>query len=40
MSYVDRIIAATESKNADQPEFLQAVREVLNSLRFIVERFL
>lgn len=37
MSYVDRIIAATESKNADQPEFLQAVREVLNSLRFIVE---
>ena len=37
MSYVDRIIAATEAKNADQPEFLQAVREVLNSLRFIVE---
>lgn len=37
MSYVDRIIAATESKNADQPEFLQAVREVLNSLRSIVE---
>ena len=37
MSYVDRVIAATEAKNADQPEFLQAVREVLNSLRFIVE---
>lgn len=37
MSYVDRIIAATEAKNADQPEFLQAVREVLNSLRSIVE---
>lgn len=37
MSYVDRIIAAMEAKNADQPEFLQAVREVLNSLRFIVE---
>lgn len=37
MSYVDRVIAATEAKNAGQPEFLQAVREVLNSLRFIVE---
>lgn len=37
MSYVDRIIAATEARNADQPEFLQAVREVLNSLRSIVE---
>ena len=37
MSYVDRIIAATEAKNVDQPEFLQAVREVLNSLRSIVE---
>lgn len=38
MSYVDRIIAETEAKNADQPEFLQTVREVLNSLRPIVEK--
>ncbi|MDO4305469.1 MAG: NADP-specific glutamate dehydrogenase [Eubacteriales bacterium] len=38
MSYVDRIIAATEAKNADQPEFLQTVREVLNSLRPIVDK--
>lgn len=37
MSYVDRVIAATEAKNADQPEFLQTVREVLNSLRPIVD---
>ena len=37
MSYVDRIIADTEAKNANQPEFLQTVREVLNSLRPIVD---
>lgn len=38
MSYVDHIIKATEEKNADQPEFLQTVREVLNSLRPIVDK--
>lgn len=37
MSYVDRVIAETEAKNPDQPEFLQTVREVLNSLRLIVD---
>lgn len=37
MSYVDRVIAATEAKNAEQPEFLQTVREVLNSLRPIMD---
>ncbi|MCI8834140.1 MAG: NADP-specific glutamate dehydrogenase [Ruminococcus sp.] len=37
MSYVDRVIAETEAKNPDQPEFLQTVREVLNSLRPIVD---
>ena len=37
MSYVDRVIAATEAKNANEPEFLQTVREVLNSLRPVVE---
>ncbi|MDR1816478.1 MAG: NADP-specific glutamate dehydrogenase [Clostridiales Family XIII bacterium] len=37
-SYVDRIIADVEKKNADQPEFLQAAKEVLESLRVVVER--
>ena len=37
-SYVDRIIADVEKKNADQPEFLQAAKEVLESLRIVVER--
>ena len=37
MSYVDRVIAETEAKNPNQPEFLQTVREVLNSLRPIVD---
>ena len=35
MSYIDRIIADVEKKNADQPEFLQAAKEVLESLREI-----
>ncbi|MCL2232672.1 MAG: NADP-specific glutamate dehydrogenase [Treponema sp.] len=38
MSYVDNIIADLEKRNADQSEFLQAAREVLDSLRLIVER--
>jgi glutamate dehydrogenase (NADP+) len=38
MSYVDKIIADLEKKNADQPEFLQAAKEVLDSLRVVVDR--
>ncbi|MCL2478258.1 MAG: NADP-specific glutamate dehydrogenase [Treponema sp.] len=38
MSYIDDIILDVEKKNDNQYEFLQAVREVLNSLRVIVER--
>lgn len=37
MSYVDCVIQKVERKDGDQPEFLQCVREVLNSLRPIVE---
>lgn len=33
MSYVDEVLEIVQKKNADQPEFLQAVTEVLNSLR-------
>ena len=37
MSYVDDVIADVKKKNADQPEFIQAVTEVLESLRVVVE---
>jgi len=37
MSYLDRIIEDVEKKNAGQPEFLQAAKEVLESLRVVVE---
>ncbi|MBQ2603691.1 MAG: NADP-specific glutamate dehydrogenase [Acutalibacteraceae bacterium] len=37
MSYVDEVIAEVSIKNSDEPEFLQAVREVLDSIRPIVE---
>ena len=33
MSYVDEVLEVVKKKNADQPEFLQAVTEVLDSLR-------
>ena len=33
MSYVDEVLEVVRKKNADQPEFLQAVTEVLDSLR-------
>ena len=37
MSYVDRVLEATKAKNANEPEFIQTVEEVLNSLRPIVD---
>ena len=37
MSYVDEVYQMVVEKNADQPEFLQAVTEVLESLRPVVE---
>ena len=38
MSYVDQVIETVVKKNPSQPEFHQAVKEVLNSLRPIVEQ--
>ena len=38
MSYVDEAMVRTIRKNADQPEFLQAVKEVLESLRSVIEK--
>ena len=37
MSYVDDVLADVKEKNADQPEFIQAVTAVLESLRTVVE---
>ncbi|MBQ9887015.1 MAG: NADP-specific glutamate dehydrogenase [Lachnospiraceae bacterium] len=37
MSYVDEVLELVSKKNASEPEFLQAVNEVLNSLRPVIE---
>ena len=37
MSYVDEIIEQVKVQNPDQPEFQQAVKEVLDSLRVVVD---
>ena len=37
MSYVDEVLAKVREKNASEPEFLQAVDEVLNSLRPVID---
>ena len=37
MGYVDEVLARVKEKNASEPEFLQAVEEVLESLRPVIE---
>ena len=37
MSYVDRVIEQVKAKDAEQPEFIQAVTEVLQSLEPVIE---
>ena len=37
MSYVDEVLDMVAKKNPAEPEFLQAVKEVLESLRVVVE---
>ena len=37
MSYVDEVYAMVVEKNPAQPEFHQAVKEVLESLRVVIE---
>ncbi|MDO4615545.1 MAG: NADP-specific glutamate dehydrogenase [Lachnospiraceae bacterium] len=37
MAYVDEVLASVKAKNANEPEFIQAVTEVLDSLRPIVD---
>ena len=38
MSYVDETLARVKAQNPDQPEFYQAVYEVLESLRVVIEK--
>ncbi|HCA21929.1 MAG TPA: NADP-specific glutamate dehydrogenase, partial [Lachnospiraceae bacterium] len=38
MSYVDEVLEKIQKRDADQPEFIQAVTEVLNSLRPVIEQ--
>ena len=37
MSYVDEVLAQVKTKNGNEPEFIQAVTEVLESLRVVIE---
>ena len=37
MSYVDTVIESVVKKNPNEPEFIQAVTEVLDSLRLVVD---
>ena len=37
MAYVDEVIKEVSEKNSNEPEFIQAVTEVLESLRPVVE---
>ena len=37
MSYVDRVIEQVKAKNAEQPEFIQAVTEVMSTLEPVIE---
>ena len=37
MSYVDEVLERVHTKNASEPEFLQAVDEVLESLRPVID---
>lgn len=36
MNYVERVLESVKQKNADQPEFIQAVEEVLESLEPVI----
>ena len=37
MDYITKVFNQVKEKNADQPEFIQAVEEVLESLRPVIE---
>ena len=35
--YIERVLEATRAKNANEPEFLQTVEEVLSSLEPVID---
>ena len=37
MGYIDEVLEQVKAKNTHEPEFLQAVTEVFNTLRPVVE---
>ena len=37
MKYIERVLEDVKAKNSDQPEFIQAVEEVLESLEPVIE---
>ena len=37
MKYIERVLEDVKAKNTDQPEFIQAVEEVLESLEPVIE---
>ena len=37
MSYVDEVIAKVVEQNPSEPEFHQAVKEVLDSLKLVID---
>ena len=37
MSYISEVLEMTEKKNQGQPEFIQAVKEVLDTLSQVIE---
>ena len=37
MEYIERVLTNLKAKNADQPEFIQAVEEVLESLEPVIK---
>ena len=36
MAYIDEVLEAVRKQNAEQPEFIQTVEEVLGSLRPVI----
>ena len=37
MEYIERVLTNLKAKNTDQPEFIQAVEEVLESLEPVIK---
>ena len=38
MNYIEKVLDEVKAKNASEPEFLQAVNEVLNTIKPVIEK--